>query len=129
MAVNETTNSDVSNCFPNAIYSRQAIREQQGNKFIEALPALKDEEDLVAGMLKRADVLPADRAESTFVRQHMIASIPSSFLQPLTDHVLLATEVSKIVRAGYLNMAWRSSGRVGSARRQPSTPFWRGILR
>ena len=88
--------------FPTAVYARQAIREHRGNKFIEALPPLVDEETLARFMWKHVDIEPSDLEEPAFVRLHMVAGIAGSFMQPLTDHVLLATEISKIMRAGYL---------------------------
>lgn len=88
--------------FKPAVYYKQAIRIYRGNKFIEALPPLRSEEDLVNGMLRDPGVLPADRALSSFERNHLIRAIPNSFMQPLTDHVTLATEVSGMIRAGYL---------------------------
>lgn len=92
----------LSHDFPEAVYTPQVIRNYKGNKFIEALPPLIDEKALVRGMWRRITVEVEERQLSSFNRLHIVKSIHKSFMQPLTDHVVLATEVSAIIRAGYI---------------------------
>ena len=101
--------------FPKAVYTKQVFRRYAGNKFIEALPPLTDEKALTLGMWRKITVTEEERQQSSFLRHHMVATIHKCFMQPLTDHVFLATEVSAIMRAGYLG-------------RDPSSPaFLRSI--
>lgn len=103
--------------FPEAAYREQEVPGYRGNRWIEALPPILEEEEAVDCMQKLIRVESAERAAPAHVRMHMVEGIARSFLQPLNAHVGLFSSVSVLLRGGYVS-------------RDPSKPeFLRTLLR
>jgi hypothetical protein len=88
--------------FPEATYREQEIPKYRGNRWIEALPPILERAEAVDRMQKLVRVEAAERAAPAQVRLHMVEGIASSFLQPLDAHVGLFSNVSMLLRGGYV---------------------------
>ena len=90
------------NGHPRAVYIKQVIKFYAENSFIEALPEILTDEQEILRMQRIIVVGKDERLQPAHIRYHMVYAIPGGFMQPLTDHLLLAKEVSAMIRVGYV---------------------------
>ncbi len=88
--------------FPEATYREQEVPNYRGNRWIEALPPILEKEQAVDRMQKLVRVEDGERAAPAQVRLHMVEGITNSFLQPLDAHVGLFSNISVLLRGGYV---------------------------
>lgn len=89
--------------FPEAIYREQVVPQYRGNRWIEALPPIIDETTAAVEMMSLVTATDAERAAPAYVRLHMIEGIAKSFLQPLNQHLTLFSNISVLLRSGYVH--------------------------
>lgn len=89
--------------FPEAVYREQEVPDYRGNRWIEALPPILEAQEASQKMLRLVSVDPAARAAPAHIRLHMLEGIGSSFLQPLDRHVSLFSDISVLLRRGYVH--------------------------
>lgn len=84
-----------------ANYKRQEIDEYRDNPFIEALPYIFTEEEVVDRFTVFPIISKEDRIKATNLRYHIIKRA-KNFIQPLPIHITLERRLSSLIRRGYL---------------------------
>ncbi|EDT74336.1 ATP-binding protein [Clostridium butyricum] len=85
-----------------AIYKEQEIQEYACNPFIEALPEIFTEEDVVDRFTVLPEISEKERNKAENLRYHIIKRA-KNFIQPLPIHVKLERKISSLIRRGYLS--------------------------
>lgn len=85
-----------------AVYKAQELEEYAYNPFIEALPPIFNEEDVVEKFTVLPRISHKDRNKADNLRYHIIKRA-KNFIQPLPIHIELERRISAIVRRGYLS--------------------------
>ncbi len=97
-----------------ASYLEQAIACYQGNPFIEALPPILTEDQVIEALARYPAYDKAERDMPSHLRLHAIQSALQCFV-PLPVHIDLEQRFSRMIRAGY-------------QRRNPFAPgYWSGL--
>lgn len=84
-----------------ASYKTQEIDEYKNNPFIEALPNIFTEEDVVDKFTLFPKISDEDRIKASNIRYHIIKKA-KNFVQPLPIHIILERRLSALIRRGYL---------------------------
>lgn len=84
-----------------ACYKRQELDEYKGNPFIEALPPIFDEDEVIERFTVSPIIKEEDRSRATNIRYHVIKRI-KNFVQPLPIHFIIESRLSTMLRRGYL---------------------------
>lgn len=87
--------------FKEAAYKKQEIEEYSNNPFIEALPPIFDEEDVIDRFTVLPVITDMDRDKAQNLRYHIIKRA-KNFIQPLPIHITLERRLSTLIRRGYL---------------------------
>lgn len=87
--------------FEKAKYKKQDLEEYCGNPFIEALPYIFTDEEVIDRFTLSPRITENDRDKSTNIRYHIIKRI-KNFIQPLPIHIVLERRLSSLIRRGYL---------------------------
>ena len=85
----------------NADYKQQELVEYKDNPFIEALPNIFNEDDVIDKFTLFPIITSEDRAKPSNIRYHIIKRT-KLFMQPLPTHVILERNLSTLIRQGYL---------------------------
>ena len=84
-----------------ANYKTQELDEYKNNPFIEALPNIFTEEDVVDKFTLFPEISDKDRIKPSNIRYHIIKRA-KNFVQPLPIHIILERRLSALIRRGYL---------------------------
>lgn len=84
-----------------ATYRDQEVKEYENNAFIEALPPIFDEDDIIDRFTVFPTITDADRDKAQNLRYHIIKRA-KIFIQPLPIHIILERRLSILIRRGYL---------------------------
>lgn len=84
-----------------ANYKVQEIEEYSNNPFIEALPHIFSDEEVIERFTLSPVITSMDRDKSSNLRYHIIKRI-KNFIQPLPIHITLERRLSTLIRRGYL---------------------------
>lgn len=84
-----------------AMYKEQAIVEYANNPFIEALPSINSEDDVLESFMYTPIISNDDRLSPENLRYHLLKRI-KRFIQPLPIHFLVERRLSTLIRRGYL---------------------------
>lgn len=87
--------------FEEAVYKKQDINEYEFNPFIEALPHIFMEDDVIEKFTVLPIITNKDREKSINLRFHIIKRA-KNFIQPLPIHITLERRLSTLIRRGYL---------------------------
>ncbi|WP_252232241.1 MULTISPECIES: ATP-binding protein [Clostridium] len=87
--------------FEEAVYRDQEIEEYAHNAFIEALPPIFNEEDVIDTFTVLPIITEIDREKAQNLRYHIIKRA-KNFIQPLPIHIILERKLSILIRRGYL---------------------------
>lgn len=87
--------------YENAVYKQQELEEYKSNPFIEALPNIFNEEDVVDKFTLFPRINNEDRIKPSNIRYHIIKRA-KNFVQPLPIHIILERRLSALIRRGYL---------------------------
>lgn len=87
--------------YENAVYKQQELDEYKNNPFIEALPNIFNEEDVVDKFTLFPNINNEDRIKPSNIRYHIIKRA-KNFVQPLPIHIILERRLSALIRRGYL---------------------------
>lgn len=85
-----------------AVYKEQEINEYTCNPFIEALPKIFTDEDVVDKFTVLPEISQNDRNMADNLRYHIIKR-SKDFIQPLPIHIKLERKISALIRRGYLS--------------------------
>ncbi|WP_273130110.1 ATP-binding protein [Bacillus weihaiensis] len=87
--------------FEEAIYKEQALSEYSNNPFIEALPVIFTEDDVLERFMVTPRITEQDKQSETNIRYHVLKRI-KNFIQPLPIHFEVERKLSTLIRRGYL---------------------------
>lgn len=84
-----------------ANYKVQQIEEYSNNPFIEALPPIFTDDDIIERFTLFPQITEEDRVKASNLRYHIIKRT-KNFVQPLPVHITLERRLSALIRRGYL---------------------------
>lgn len=84
-----------------AHYKRQEIEEYDNNPFIEALPNIFSEDDVIDKFSVIPNIDESDKNKASNLRYHIIKRT-KKFIQPLPVHFTVERRLSSLIRRGYL---------------------------
>ena len=84
-----------------ANYKQQELDEYSENPFIESLPSIFDEDEIIDRFTVSPIINDEDRNKATNIRYHVIKRI-KNFVQPLPIHFVIQNRLSALIRRGYL---------------------------
>lgn len=87
--------------YEKAVYKQQELEEYKNNPFIEALPNIFTDEDVVDKFTLFPQINNEDRVKPLNIRFHIIKRA-KNFVQPLPIHIVLERRLSTLIRRGYL---------------------------
>ncbi len=87
--------------FEEANYKEQALSEYDNNPFIEALPPIFDEDDVLERFMVTPRITKQDKLSETNIRYHVLKRV-KNFIQPLPIHFEVERRLSTLIRRGYL---------------------------
>lgn len=85
----------------NAIYKKQFLAEYENNPFIEALPPIFAEDDVLEHFMVTPRISKEDKASEVNIRYHVLKRV-KNFIQPLPIHFEVERRLSTLIRRGYL---------------------------
>ncbi|GEK30505.1 hypothetical protein KZO01_08140 [Kurthia zopfii] len=95
------TNVVLKGNFEEAEYKEQMLSEYSRNPFIEALPPIFDEDDVLERFMVTPRITTQDKQSATNIRYHVLKRI-KNFIQPLPIHFEVERRLSTLIRRGYL---------------------------
>ncbi|MGE7114172.1 ATP-binding protein [Lysinibacillus sp. NPDC047702] len=84
-----------------ANYKPQMLTEYAQNPFIEALPPIFDEDDVLDRFMVTPRISEQDKQSETNIRYHVLKRV-KNFIQPLPIHFEVERRLSTLIRRGYL---------------------------
>lgn len=84
-----------------AVYKTQPLVEYENNPFIEALPTIFTEDDILEHFMVTPRISQQDKQSEANIRYHVLKRI-KNFIQPLPVHFELERRLSTLIRRGYL---------------------------
>lgn len=87
--------------FEKAKYKEQALSEYSNNPFIEALPPIFDEDNVLERFMVTPHITQQEKQSETNIRYHVLKRV-KNFIQPLPIHFEVERRLSTLVRRGYL---------------------------
>ncbi|WP_029326664.1 ATP-binding protein [Bacillus coahuilensis] len=98
----EMTNSLVlKGDFEEAKYKEQALSEYNKNPFIEALPPIFSEDNVLERFMVTPRITQQEKQSETNIRYHVLKRV-KNFIQPLPIHFEVERRLSTLIRRGYL---------------------------
>lgn len=85
-----------------AVYLGQEIKEYKGNPFIEAMPSILSNKDVIEKLATYPYFNEEERMCEKHIRLHIIQRI-FQFFQPLPKHLELESSISRLIRQGYIS--------------------------
>lgn len=83
-----------------ASYTHQEIEGYKDNPFIEALPPIFEDKDVVSQIKKYPSYNDEQRKLGKQTRLHLVQQI-SDYVEPLPSHLLVEQRISRLIRHGY----------------------------
>lgn len=87
--------------FEKAVYKEQFLNEYTNNPFIEALPPIFNEDDVLERFMVTPRISEQDKLSETNIRYHVLKRV-RNFIQPLLIHFEVERRLSTLIRRGYL---------------------------
>lgn len=84
-----------------AYYKSQQLPEYAQNPFIEALPPIFSEDDVLDRFMVTPRISEQDKQSDTNIRYHVLKRV-KNFIQPLPIHFEVERRLSTLIRRGYL---------------------------
>ncbi|MBG9692113.1 transcriptional antiterminator [Lysinibacillus sphaericus] len=84
-----------------ASYKTQMLAEYAHNPFIEALPPIFDEDDVLDRFMVTPRISEQDKKSAANIRYHVLKRV-KNFIQPLPIHFEVERRLSTLIRRGYL---------------------------
>lgn len=100
-SLEKTNNLVLKGDFEEANYKEQALSEYDDNPFIEALPPIFDEDDVLERFMVTPRITNQDKQSETNIRYHVLKRV-KNFIQPLPIHFEVERRLSTLIRRGYL---------------------------
>lgn len=87
--------------FEKGVYKEQLLSEYTNNPFIEALPPIFNEDDVLERFMVTPRISDQDKLSETNIRYHVLKRV-KNFIQPLPIHFEVKRRLSTLIRRGYL---------------------------
>lgn len=87
--------------FEKAVYKEQLLSEYTNNPFIESLPPIFNEDDVLERFMVTPRISEQDKVSETNIRYHVLKRV-KNFIQPLPIHFEVERRLSTLIRRGYL---------------------------
>ncbi|WEG12607.1 ATP-binding protein [Pullulanibacillus sp. KACC 23026] len=100
-SLEKTNNLVLKGDFEGATYKEQALSEYSKNPFIEALPPIFDEDNVLERFLVTPRITLQEKQSEKNIRYHVLKRI-KNFIQPLPIHFDVERRLSTLIRRGYL---------------------------
>lgn len=100
-SLEKMTNVVLKGNFEEAEYKEQLLSEYSENPFIEALPPILSEDDVMDRFMVTPRITNQDKQSATNIRYHVLKRI-KNFIQPLPIHFEVERRLSTLIRRGYL---------------------------
>lgn len=100
-SLEKTNNLVLKGYFEEANYKEQVLSEYDNNAFIEALPPIFDEDDVLERFMVTPRITEQDKQSETNIRYHVLKRV-KNFIQPLPIHFEVERRLSTLIRRGYL---------------------------
>ncbi|MED1594137.1 MULTISPECIES: ATP-binding protein [Bacillus] len=100
-SLEKTNNLVLKGDFEEANYKGQALLEYDNNPFIEVLPPIFDEDDVLERFMVTPRITEQDKQSETNIRYHVLKRV-KNFIQPLPIHFEVERRLSTLIRRGYL---------------------------
>ncbi|WP_270394031.1 ATP-binding protein [Bacillus paranthracis] len=100
-SLEKTNNLVLKGDFEEANYKAQVLSEYDNNPFIEALPPIFDEDDVLERFMVTPRITEQDKQSETNIRYHVLKRV-KNFIQPLPIHFEVERRLSTLIRRGYL---------------------------
>lgn len=100
-SLEKMTNGVLKGNFEEAEYKEQKLSEYSENPFIEALPPIFSEDDVMDRFMVTPRITNQDKQSATNIRYHVLKRI-KNFIQPLPIHFEVERRLSTLIRRGYL---------------------------
>lgn len=100
-SMEKMTNGVLKGNFEEAAYKEQKLSEYSENPFIEALPPILNEDDVMDRFVVTPRITNQDKQSATNIRYHVLKRI-KNFIQPLPIHFEVERRLSTLIRRGYL---------------------------
>lgn len=100
-SLEKMTNVVLKGNLEEAEYKEQLLSEYSGNPFIEALPPILSEDDVMDRFMVTPRITNQDKQSATNIRYHVLKRI-KNFIQPLPIHFEVERRLSTLIRRGYL---------------------------
>jgi hypothetical protein len=84
-----------------ATYRRQSVCVYRGNPFLEALPRIFSEAEMLKALSPPSFFKPAQINEAAHIRCHLVANLPDHFYVPFKRDVYLMQSIDIALREGY----------------------------
>ncbi|OZI11272.1 transcriptional antiterminator [Bacillaceae bacterium SAS-127] len=97
----KTSNLVLKGDFEEAIYKEQSLSEYIHNPFIEALPPIFSEDEVLDRFMVTPRITEQDKNSAASIRYHVLKRI-KNFIQPLPIHFEVERRLSTLIRRGYL---------------------------
>ncbi|WP_430342649.1 ATP-binding protein [Rossellomorea marisflavi] len=95
------TNLVLKGDFEEAEYKEQALSEYSNNPFVESLPPIFNEDDVLERFMVTPRITRQDKQSARNIRYHVLKRI-KNFFQPLPSHFEVERRLSTLIRRGYL---------------------------
>ncbi|MCU4991477.1 ATP-binding protein [Bacillus cereus] len=100
-SLEKTNNLVLKGDFEKAHYKAQDLSEYHNNPFIEVLPSIFDEDDVLERFMVTPRITKQDKQSETNIRYHVLKRV-KNFIQPLPIHFEVERRLSTLIRRGYL---------------------------
>lgn len=97
----KTTNHVLKGDLEEAEYKEQALSEYSKNPFIEALPTIFSEDNVLERFMVTPRITQQEKQSETNIRYHVLKRV-KNFIQPLPIHFEVERRLSTLIRRGYL---------------------------
>lgn len=97
----KVTNLVLKGDIEEANYKKQDLSEYSSNPFIEALPPIFDEDDVLERFMVTPRITLQDKQSERNIRYHVLKRV-KNFIQPLPIHFEVERRLSTLIRRGYL---------------------------
>lgn len=98
---NKSYNNILKGDCEDASYKKQELNEYTNNPYIEALPKIFTEDDIIDNFSVIPIISSEDKNKETHIRYHIIKRT-KNFIQPLPVHFIVERRLSTLIRRGYL---------------------------
>ena len=100
-SLEKTNNVVLKGDYEEAVYKSQFLSEYENNPFLEALPPIFNEDDVLDRFMVTPRISKEDKQKDVNIRYHVLKRV-KNFIQPLPIHFEVERRLSTLIRRGYL---------------------------